>query len=297
MPEEPTPPVDPSRPPEEDAEWTDDSGFEELETPDSASAEDDEWTDEWEATSLEWEEEYPETPTNQPEPTTTKDALAWLTPLWQRLRTSWQRIIFGLRKRIPAAANLSDGMISAILIGILGILLLLLNSVRQPSVAAERSPQTISPSEPVETTSDTESLPTAPLSTATAPEVETPPAPEDVVDVERIAKIQAQLTDSSIYNASRVVDSVQADFTQNRLTLTCNDDWYRLSNYDQNLLANQLMNQSKDLSFKDLQLKTTDGNLIARNPVIGDEMVIYLREKPPEVEPPERPRYRILVDR
>jgi hypothetical protein len=301
MPEDPNSPIEPAANPDQAAEWTDESGYEEIESfVDVEQVEDSApkaATDEWEAADLKWEEDIPET-IEEPAAPTTQEALAWLRPTWRKFRASWLRLIAGLRNRIPAAANLSDATISAILIGILGLLLVLFNSVRQPSAAVERSPQ--APTAPVERVPDTERQPAEPVPTAIAPTktpTEASPSPDEAVDIERIAKIQAKLTDSSIYNAQRVVDSVQADFTRNRLTLICNDDWYRLSNYDQNLLANQLKNQSEELSFKGLELQTADGTLIARNPVIGDEMIIFLRERPPAVEPPERPRYRIMIDR
>jgi hypothetical protein len=118
-----------------------------------------------------------------------------------------------------------------------------------------------------------------------------------VVDSDRIAKIQSQLTDSSILNAQRVVDSVQADFQRNQLTLIFNGDWYRLSDYDQTQLTQALMQQSQDLEFEEIQCLTPDGELLARSPVVGSNMVILQRERPPEVPEPERPRFRIMVDR
>jgi hypothetical protein len=295
MPEDPTPPIEPAANPDQAAEWTDESGYEDIEsTADLEGSTVEATPDEWEATELDWEEDLAD-PMHEPAAPTTQEALAWLKPTWQKFQASWLRLVAGLRNRIPAAAKLSDAAISAILIGILGLLLVLLNTARQPSVAVERSPQA-APKPVVEVPAPQPLVPNT-TTPATEPISAAPSAPHEGVDIERIAKIQAQLTDSSIYNASRVVDSVQADFTQNRLTLICNEDWFRLSHYDQKLLANQLMNQSKDLSFKDLELQSPDGTLIARNPIIGDEMIIFLREKPPAVEPPERPRYRITVDR
>jgi hypothetical protein len=277
-------------------EWTDDSGFEELAAP-SLSAEDgsEPSHDDWEAAHLDWDDDYPEAADEPPAPTTTDEALAWLKPLLRQARSVWQRIIAGLRKRIPAAADLSDPIISAILIGILGVLLVLLNSVRQPSSAIAPAPPAPSPGAASE--ADTPSPPMAvPPAETTLPVTDTVET-ADAIDIERISQIQAQLTDSSIYNANRVIDSVQADFTHNRLTLICNEDWFRLSAYDQTQLANQLLSQSTGLSFQDLQLQTPEGQLIARNPIIGDAMIIYLREKPPVVAVPERPRYRITIDR
>ena len=122
------------------------------------------------------------------------------------------------------------------------------------------------------------------------------PAPV-IVDGDRIAKIQSQLTDSSILNAQRVVDSVQADFTRNQLTLIFNSDWYRLSDYDQTQLTQALMQQSQTLEFADIQCLTPEGDVLARSPVVGNSMVILQRERPPEVPEPERPRFRIMVDR
>lgn len=295
MSEEPTSASSPSS---SDAEWTDESGYLESETPsvpDTTEATDnDEWpTDD----SLNWEEEYSVASPPPPEATTAKEALAWLRPLGRRLAASWRRLVAGIRTKIPAAASLSDTAISGILIGILVVILLVLYSVRQPSVATE--PATgVTLSEP----SDAETMPvtSSPTDTPTAPtnSLEAAPPPmTDRVNSDRIAQIQTQLTDSNIPHANRVIDSVRADLTNNRLTLVFNGDWFRLSDYEQVELANQLQQQSTELSFEDLQFLTTEEDLIARSPVIGNGMVILLREKPTEVEPPPRPRYRITVDR
>ena len=338
MPEAPLPDPSSDLP---DAEWTDESGFEdsvpvpatsppEAETmtdaENNADLADMEWTDEsgfedsvpavkpppleaevatnvWDADTPDWLEDPTDPPLEAVAPTT-QDALAWLKPFWRRSRTAWQRLLRGIRGRIPAAANLSDGILSGILIGVLVLLLTLINGLQQPTVAAPplapeplAQPDLTAPPE-VEVP---ESLPSVPI----LPEVDSV-ASEDsvssdiaatVIQSDRIADLQAQLTDSTILNAKRVIDSVQADFTANRLTLIFNGDWYRLSDYDQIQLAQQLMTQSVDLAFETLEFQTATGDLIARTPVIGDEMVIFLRSAPPVVEPPPRPRYRLTVDR
>ena len=297
MPEESTPPIDPSS--ADHPEWTDDSNFaDEVKATTIPDVEvSDGSDDEWGQETLDWEDDYLAS-TNEPAtPTSTKEAIAWLKPTWRKLRSAWQRILAGLRNRIPAAANLSDRVISLILIGILGLLLVILNSVRQPSSAVEKSLDGFSPEPTAISPSGQSALPKPKFTPAVSSSEVPTTAPTQAIDIERIGKIQAQLTDSSIYNASRVIDSVQADFTNNYLTLICNEDWFRLSNYDQTLLATQLMNQSTELSFQALHLQTPDGQLIARTPVIGNEMIIFLREKPPVVEPPERPRYRFTIDR
>lgn len=284
-------------------EWTDDSAYESLE----GVQEDEVGTtasslDEWDEAAIAWEDDVNDPPETTPQPTTTQEALTWIQPVWRRWLRLWQRLITGVRNRIPAAAQLSNAALSAILVGILVVLLVLLNSVRQPSAARSKaavetpSPTGQDPSAaaPPAAPERAAQNPASPLTAVPAP-VEAP-APAPLVS-DRIAKIQAQMTDNSILNAQRVIDSVQADLVNNRLTLVFNGDWYRLSDYDQTQLAQALMAQSQALSFADLQLQTSEGAVIGRSPVIGDHMVILQRERPPQVPVPERPRFRLMVDR
>jgi hypothetical protein len=289
-------------------EWSDDSAYDSLETAmPSADASDDTattdtgTTEEWDEATFEWDEELAEPPETPPTPPTTQDALSWLKPSWRKFRRFWQRLLAGLRNRIPAIANLPDVVLSSIIVGTLALLLIVLNSVRQPATAD--SPPNPTP-KPEQTTSPVASSPDAvdvgdapaPAVAPDEPAMISAPAPV-VVDSDRIAKIQSQLTDSSILNAQRVVDSVQADFQRNQLTLIFNGDWYRLSDYDQTQLTQALMQQSQELEFEEIQCLTPDGELLARSPVVGSNMVILQRERPPEVPEPERPRFRIMVDR
>ena len=289
-----------------EAEWTDDSSYQTLKAPATETTKDLSATDEWDEATQEWDDELAELPEPEPQPTTTREALSWIQPAWQQFRRVWQRLIAGVRNRIPAAAKLSDSALSGILVGILVLLLILLNSVRQPSVASSALPAApLNPEPPI--ASPTENAPspapagdetTEPLLQPTPqPSPEVPALEPGDVDVDRIAQIQTQMTDSSILNAQRVVDSVQADFRQNQLTLVLNGDWYRLSDYDQTQLAQALMQQSQGLEFTDLEFVTPEGDLLARSPVVGSNMVILQREQPPEVPEPERPRYRLLIDR
>lgn len=274
-----------------EADWTEGSGYQTSATQAVPDAEkpaksDDEW-----GPAYDWQDDLTESVEGATPPTTTQEALAWMQPTWQRLQKVWQRLIFGVRRRIPAAANLSDTVLSAIIVGTLVLLLILLNGVRQPAAASASAPERVSAGK--NSAVDVPMQPSAPSSNATASNA----AAASNVDGQRIAQIQAQLTDSSILNAQRVIDSVQADFVNNRLTLIVNGDWYRLSQYDQMQLAQALMAQSESLSFADLQLMTADGGVLARSPVVGNNMVILQREPPPEVPIPEKPRYRLMIDR
>ncbi|MGD1862497.1 MAG: hypothetical protein ACFB0E_21325 [Leptolyngbyaceae cyanobacterium] len=276
--------------------WTEDSGYQTAAPPSRPDEENLAEPDaDWDDASLDWTDDLTETVAEMPQPTTTQEALAWMQPTWQRFQQIWRRLILGVRRRIPAAANLSDKVLSTLIIGTLVLLLILLNSVRQPAAARVSQSETLSGDDSAvnassQSSGDAETQAAAKVTSSGASTVGN-------VDGERIAQIQAQLTDNSILNAQRVIDSVQADFINNRLTLIINGDWYRLSPYDQTQLAQALMAQSASLSFADLQFMTADGDMLARSPVVGQDMVILQREPPPEVPIPEKPRYRIIVDR
>lgn len=302
MPEDPTPSPEPtpqssdSEPLSSEAEWTDDISAPSSESTVSVPTNQETSEEAWDDEALDWENEPVAVPEPQPQATSTREALAWLKPVWRRGTASWRQVLAGIRTRIPAAAKLSDGVLSGILLGGLVLLLTMFNSVRQPSVAAE----TPSEQPPVVETelmlepelSDDATLLDAPPSQPEPSDLELDPAERD-----RMAELQTQLTTGSLSNGNGLVESVQADFKHNQLTINLTNGWYRLSAYEQEELANTFKQRSTAMTFDDVELRSPNGDLIARSPVVGDSMIILQRDKPPAVEPPPRPRYRITVDR
>ena len=305
MPEDPTPPSEPTPQPSE-AEWTDNDIDSIASASEASTASEDETsvsTDEatseeaWEDDALDWKEEPIDLPEPQPKATSTREALAWLGPVWRRVVVSWRRILAGIRTRIPAAAKLPDAVLSGVLIGGLVLLLTVFNNVRQPSSVVVEAPPAIAPSV------EEEPLLEPPLADA-SPSTETPSAPPDSPELEldpaerdRIAELQTQLTTGSLSNGNGVVESVQADFKHNQLTINLTNGWYRLSGYEQEELANTFKQRSVAMTFDDVELRSPNGDLVARSPVVGNNMIILQREQPPIVDPPPKPRYRITVDR
>lgn len=348
MPEEPTPSPEESIPSEEstasapEAEWTDDMDLslpaKPLIAANEAVPDSDlqaEWSDDMDLSSpedppvavteavpsgesqkeaLDWEDDFvTESPT--PQSPSTQDALAWLQPLWRQGKAIWRRILAGVRSRLPITAQLSDTILSGILIGILVLLLTVINGLRQsPAIAEVPSPAPpdtvtsspdISPSPSVDSPGDIDvadlnaaelDAPSKELKQA-VPEPNIPEPKLDPAQRERIAAIQTQLVDASLSYGSNLLVSVQADFTHNQLTANLSSGWYGLSSIAQEDLANDWLRRSLEMNFAQFQLRSPDGILLARSPVIGEQMVILQREKPPVVEAPPPPRYRILVDR
>lgn len=278
MPNEPIPPTDPTSSSPEPEEWTDDVAPVPSEQLSPAVPDPEVANDDWNG-PLDWEDDPVEPSPSPPPPPSTQDALAWLQPLIRRGWGYWQQILAGLRSRLPATARWSDSLLSGLLLGTLALLVMGLIALRQPAGGAA---EPMAPSPP--------SPPAAAEAAGAAEEVNAA-----VIDGDRIAAIQAQLTDSAVTSAG-VVESVQADFQHNRLTVDLSSGWYRLSPHEQDELANALQQRSLEMTFDETIVRSPDGDVVARSPVVGDEMVILQRHPLPEVPTPPRPRYRLTID-
>lgn len=103
-------------------------------------------------------------------------------------------------------------------------------------------------------------------------------SPEQVL----IASIETQvmeITDRDRATGSEtasLVNSVRADFEQSRLIVTIDDQgWSGLSADRQLQLSRDLLVRSRQLSFSKLELRSNDGTLLARSPIVGNNPVIY----------------------
>jgi hypothetical protein len=74
-----------------------------------------------------------------------------------------------------------------------------------------------------------------------------------------------------------LVKSVDPDFSIGLLSVQVAEDWYKLSDVEQNQLASQMWKEAKSLDFNKLQITNMEGKLIARSPVVGSEMIILER--------------------
>lgn len=76
-----------------------------------------------------------------------------------------------------------------------------------------------------------------------------------------------------------LIDSAKVNLPQNFLLVNVTDEWYKLSESRQNKVANQILKRSRQLSFDKLELKDNMGTLVARNPVIGEQIIIVESRK------------------
>lgn len=215
--------------------------------------------------------------------------LTWLT-------SGWVFLVRQVRLRLPASLSqqlpdsILSGTIAAILIIVMGIGLTLLPGKTPKVVATVSSPSQqpiiIPTSEPIVTLPSSDSLPstTAELPEVISPEqpqpIEIAPPPPIELTPEQylIATIQKQVAEITNQFGGGLVQSLQANFPGSLLTVMVSNDWYGLSKPDQNQLANNMLEQAQKLDFSKLEITNLQGNLIARSPVIGSEMIILERK-------------------
>lgn len=111
-----------------------------------------------------------------------------------------------------------------------------------------------------------------------------PQAPTQVSSPQK-SKLQRRLEKSIVEamptakapSSDGFIASVTPNKTGKTWTITLNDDWYQLAPEQQEAIAASLWSQKEPLKFQRLTLKDLSNKTIARNPVVGDQMVILRR--------------------
>ncbi|MES1025415.1 hypothetical protein ABN584_21190 [Gloeocapsa sp. BRSZ] len=154
-----------------------------------------------------------------------------------------------------------------------------------PPLATPESPQPSAESPPEEPEIPTPSELVAPESPQPVTEIPSEPIIEPMLPVVEptpeqslIAAIEKQVAQVSDRYGDGIIESLQANFPANSLTVTLKTDWYNLEPSEQDKLTAQMFEQAKELDFIYLEVIDPQGNLLARSPVIGENMVILKRK-------------------
>jgi hypothetical protein len=110
------------------------------------------------------------------------------------------------------------------------------------------------------------------------PEPTPPPTVELTPEQTLIAAIENQVAEVSDRYAAGLIQSIQANFRSSNLTIRVSDDWYNLKQSQQDKLAAQMLERSRELDFTKLEITDSQDTLIARSPVVGENMVIFKRQ-------------------
>ncbi|MEH1823143.1 MAG: hypothetical protein V7L31_29390 [Nostoc sp.] len=218
---------------------------------------------------------------------------------FQQLQLRWDGLLRTIRLFLPS--NLSTKLSDIALTGIVtGVAVILVWATTTVLTAKPTEIATVPPVEEVPIPTST--ITTPPESVApepqppeeiTPPEVQiTPPTPEPepepiptptpIVELTPeqalIAAIENQVAEISDRIASGLIKSIQANFRTSNLTVKISDDWYTLKESQQDKLAAEILQRSQELDFTHLEITDSQNRLIARNPVVGTEIVIFKRQ-------------------
>jgi hypothetical protein len=208
------------------------------------------------------------------------------------------RILNSIRLILPT--SISNALSDWALIGITSTILvvLLLTSVwllpeQTTDITQEvEPPKTITTPEPIipetEIPEVTEPEPEAEISippALKAPEapqtIEDLPLPQPILTPEQslIASIQEQIATITDRYSEDLIVSIEANFRQSFLLVKVSNTWYELDKNRQNKIGNEILENSKLLDFSKLEVVDREGSLIARNPIVGKEIIILQRTK------------------
>jgi hypothetical protein len=241
---------------------------------------------------------------------TTVEKLETESPPGDVSRNWWSRLLAKIRSYLPAnlSAKLSDTALTGA-IAIFAVILVWATSTvftgkpteiattppTSPTPLTSPSPEPSPTEEPTvaETPQPVEEEEPTPIPEETTPppepEPEVTPTPTPTIDNQPatvlltpeqilIATIENQVAEVSDRFASGLIKSIQANFLTSNLDIKISDDWYTLSESEQNKLAAEILQRSQELDFTHLEISDSQNRLVARNPVVGTEMVIFRRQ-------------------
>ena len=214
----------------------------------------------------------------------------------------WSAILAPIRFLLPEnlSEKLSDLGLTGIIAGLLAVVVWTTTLFSHPPQVAiippepvpvvttpEPEPTITNPPEliaPTEESKPTEVIPTPDIEVTPTPEIEVTAIPEEVeptLKVELtpeqslIASIQEQITHEG--DPDGLIQSVQTNFASGSLVIQFKDDWYSLGQSEQDKLAQKLLNETQQLDFTHLEITNSQGDLLARSPVVGTNMIVFKR--------------------
>ncbi|MEA5533277.1 hypothetical protein [Crocosphaera sp. XPORK-15E] len=198
-------------------------------------------------------------------------------PSFNRLQSWWDGILGGIRSLLPTAMSekLSDWVITGILAGIIVAVLstsvlLLPQPLSVPKIV--QTPSEMPEPKVIETPPRLES-PGVPEPIKLAP----PPGPKLTPEQGLIAAIQQEVTELTSQYPTGLIGTIEANFVASRLIVTLGEQWYELPPKRQDTLANAILKRSQTLDFRKLEMIDDQGTLLARSPVVGDQIIILQR--------------------
>ncbi len=148
-----------------------------------------------------------------------------------------------------------------------------LSSPPQPAVRSQPTPQPIA--KPVT------APPIAAVAQPAVQPVQTPIAQPEILSPEASRRLKLRQNLDLIANAlvDQSIVGIRPNDRSQSLTITLSDAWYRSPEDTQTNLSNSLLVISQGQGYSRLQLEDTEGTVVARNPVVGDGMIVVQRSR------------------
>ncbi len=197
-------------------------------------------------------------------------------PSFNRLESWWDRVLAKIRSILPVSLSekLSDWAITSILAGtVVTVLLVSVLLFPQSPTEIAQKPNQLPQPKIIETPPEL----IAPKPPQTV-EIVPPPEPELTPEQSLIAAIQQEVTNLTSQYPAGLIASIEANFPGSRLMVTVDDQWYQLNAKRQDAIGNAILKRSQKLDFRKLEMLDPQGTLIARSPVVGDEIIIVQRQ-------------------
>ncbi len=214
-----------------------------------------------------------DSPTVTPIPVATKPKLLdRILPSFSFVEAFWDTTLAKIRLLLPStwSEKLSDWMLTGAIALVL-VLLLITTAALLPETEAQVAK---APPNSIEAPPELKA-PQPPQPVA----VEPPPVLELTPEQSLIAGIQSQVAEITSKYGNGLIQSIEANFEASRLVVKVSDGWYALKESGQNKLADEVLSRANELDFSKLQILDLKGTLLARNPVVGTNMVILKRQE------------------
>jgi hypothetical protein len=251
------------------------------------------------------------------QPTLDKAQPIWekaIVPFWQKaVVPTWMKGLGLLRQRLPEnlAKELTDRFMTIAIVGAIVVVYWFFSSLgagkptvaKQPAIPrpsatplAQRPMRKITP-QPSPTTAPVIKPTPKPAVIAASPKpspvaiaspkpspAATPAEPpkaiasNPAIPTVDLAAIQTQLSSAIAGIGDNLIDSVQAQEATHKLSIALGETWSGLSAFDQTQAAQTLLERSQQLEFKKFELRNKSGELIARSPLIGTDVIILKRQ-------------------
>ncbi len=93
-----------------------------------------------------------------------------------------------------------------------------------------------------------------------------------------IAELREKVLQLTEDYQEEIVLSIEPNIANKILIVTITDDWYQLETTEQDEIVADMFARSQKLEFRKLAIKDQNDNLVARSPVVGQNMIIFRRD-------------------